>query len=67
MKRRLGKSLLFPNGEKSLKVLKIVTIFTPPLFVFVLELLRYTFFEETRPMMHFGALYHSHNRCLCLF
>jgi amino acid permease len=51
MKRRLGKSLLFPNGEKSLKVLKIVTIFTPPLFVFVLELLRYTFFEETRPMI----------------
>ena len=51
MKRRLVKSPLFSDEGKSLKILKIVTIVAPPLFVFMLELLRHTFFEETRPMI----------------
>jgi signal transduction histidine kinase len=51
MKQRLVKSPLFSDEGKSLRILKIVTIVAPPLFVFVLELLRHTFFEETRPMI----------------
>lgn len=51
MRRWLDKFTLFQDGKRSLKVLKIGTIVLPALFVFLLELLRHTVFEETRPMI----------------
>jgi signal transduction histidine kinase len=42
---------LLSRWQKSLKLLKIVAIVCPALFVFLLELVRHTFFEETRPMI----------------
>jgi signal transduction histidine kinase len=51
MRRWLGKFSFFQDSKKSLKVLKIVTILSPALFIFLVEILRYTVFEETRPMI----------------
>lgn len=45
------KILYLSIWEKNLTFLKILTIIVPALFVFLLELLRHIFFEESSPMI----------------
>jgi signal transduction histidine kinase len=57
MGRYLGRLTSFPGDGKTLKILKIITIASPALFIALLELLRYTIFDETRPTIWaIGAL-----------
>lgn len=51
MRRRFSKFPSFPDGTGSLRILKIIAIVSPALFILLLELLRHTIFEETRPML----------------
>lgn len=51
MRRRFSKFPFFTDGARSLRILKIITVASPALFILLLELLRHTLFEETRPMI----------------
>lgn len=54
MRWRSGKSSLFPNAGKSLTLLKVITIVSPVLFFFLLEVLRRTVFKEFLPTIWFN-------------
>ncbi len=51
MKRWLRKFAFRTDSKTTLKVLKIITIILPALFVFLFEFLRLSIFEEARPMI----------------
>ena len=49
MRRIFGKFPFFPDGAGNPRILRIIVIVSPALFIFLLELLRHLIFEETRP------------------
>ena len=51
MRRRFSKFPFFTDGDRSLRLLKIITVVSPVVFILLLELLRHTVFEESSPMI----------------
>jgi signal transduction histidine kinase len=51
MRRRFYRPSFFPGGISNLTVLKSITCLLPAAFVFLIEVLRHTFFGQTGPVL----------------